>query len=188
MTTVEQDRAEARIDGLLNALRDAEADFRQSYSRVLGVVNQLDEEKAGAVAGFGTTARLLAGVLNLPKSEARTRVEHAALLTSRRSLTGELLPPSLPATAAELAAGAISPTHVRVIAAVMRRIPDGIHPETTAQAEQRPWRAPPAGSTRQRWAPSRSACWPTSTRMAPNPPRNPTRCGSCGSVPEPTGS
>ena len=37
MTTVEQDCAEARIDGLLNALRDAEAGFRQSYSRVLGV-------------------------------------------------------------------------------------------------------------------------------------------------------
>ena len=136
MTTVEQDRAEARIDGLLNALRDAEADFRQSYSRVLGVVNQLDEEKAGAVAGFGTTARLLAGVLNLSKSEARSRVEHAALLTPRRSLTGELLPPSLPATAAELTAGAISPTHVRVIAAAVRRIPDGIHPEAVAQAEQ----------------------------------------------------
>jgi hypothetical protein len=136
VTTVEQDRAEARIDGLLNALRDAEADFRQSYSRVLGVVNQLDEEKAGAVAGFGTTARLLAGVLNLSKSEARTRVEHAALLTPRRSLTGELLPPSLPATAAELTAGAISPTHVRVIAAAVRRIPDGIHPEAVAQTEQ----------------------------------------------------
>lgn len=42
----------------------------------------------------------------------------------------------MPATAAELTAGAISPTHVRVIAAAMRRIPDGIHPETTAQAEQ----------------------------------------------------
>ncbi len=36
----EQDRAQARIDGLLDALRNAEADFRQSYFRVLGVVNQ----------------------------------------------------------------------------------------------------------------------------------------------------
>jgi len=132
----EQDRAQARIDGLLDALRDAEAGFRQSYSRVLEVVHQLDDEKVGAVAGFGTTARLLAGVLNLSKGEARTRVEHAGLLTPRQSLSGELLPPSLPATAAELAAGAIGPTHLRVIAAVMGRIPDGIHPETAAQAEQ----------------------------------------------------
>ncbi len=132
----EADRAQARIDGLLDALRNAEVAFRQSYSRVLEVVNQLDEEKAGVVAGFGTTARLLAGVCNLSKGEARIRVEHAALLTPRRSLTGEVLAPSLPATAAELTAGAISPTHVRVITAAMGRIPDGIHPETVAQAEQ----------------------------------------------------
>ncbi len=136
MTTVEQDRTEARIDGLLDALRDAEAGFRRSYFRVLEVVHQLDEENAGAAAGFGTTARLLAGVLNLSQGEARTRVEQAALLTPHRSLTGEELPPSLPATAAELTAGTISPTHVRVISAAMRRIPDGVHPETAAQAEQ----------------------------------------------------
>ncbi len=136
MSMGEQDRAQARIDGLLDALRDAEADFRQSYSRMLDVVGELEVENAGAAAGFGTTARLLAGVLNLSKGEARTRVEHATLLTSRQSLTGEVLPPSLPATAAELTAGAISPTHVRIIAAAMRRIPDGIHPETAAQAEQ----------------------------------------------------
>jgi hypothetical protein len=132
----EQDHAQARIDGLLDALRDAETDFRRSYSRILEVVNLLEEEKAGAVAGFGTTTQLLAGVLNLSKGEARTRVEHAALLTPRRSLTGQMLAPSLPATAAELTAGAISPTHVRVIAAAMGRIPDGTHPETAAQAEQ----------------------------------------------------
>ncbi|MCA1673971.1 MAG: 13E12 repeat family protein, partial [Actinobacteria bacterium] len=132
----EQDSAQARIDGLLDALRDAEAELRRSYSRVLEVVSQLDEDKAGAVAGFGTTARLLAGVLNLSKGEARTRVEQAALLTPRRSLTGELLPPILPATAAELAAGAIGPTHLRVIAATMRRIPDGTHPDDATQAEQ----------------------------------------------------
>ena len=73
MSMGEQDRAQARIDGLL----DAEADFRQSYSRMLDVVGELEVENAGAAAGFGTTARLLAGVLNLSKGEARTRVEHS---------------------------------------------------------------------------------------------------------------
>ena len=57
------------------------------------------------------------------------------MLTPRRSLTGESLPPILPATATELAAGAIGPTHLRVITAIMRRIPDGTHPDTAAQAE-----------------------------------------------------
>ena len=117
-------------------LRDAEADFRRSYARVLDVVAKLDAEKAGAVAGFGTTARLLAGVLNLSKGEAKARAEQAGLLTPRQSLTGEVLPPTLPATASELAAGAIGPAHVRVITATMRGIPASTHPGTAAEAEQ----------------------------------------------------
>ncbi|MGH3838753.1 MAG: DUF222 domain-containing protein, partial [Pseudonocardiaceae bacterium] len=136
MTTVEEDRTQARVEGLLQVLRDAEADFRRSYARVLGVVAELDAERAGAVAGFGTTARLLCGVLNLSKGEGKARADQAALVTPRRSLTGQVLPPALPATAAELAAGAIGPTQLRVITATMGRIPPWAHPEVAAQAEQ----------------------------------------------------
>lgn len=57
-------------------------------------------------------------------------------MTPRRSLTGEVLPPPLPATATELAAGRLGPAHLRVITATMRRIPPSTHPETAAQAEQ----------------------------------------------------
>ena len=49
MTTVEEDRTQARIDGLLQVLRDAEADFRWSYARVLDVIAEWDAEKAGPV-------------------------------------------------------------------------------------------------------------------------------------------
>jgi hypothetical protein len=87
VTTVEEGCTQARIHGLLGVLRDAEADFRRSYARVLEVVAELDAERAGAVAGFGTTARLLAGVLNLSKSAAKARADHAGLLTSWRLLT-----------------------------------------------------------------------------------------------------
>ncbi|MGH3797584.1 MAG: DUF222 domain-containing protein, partial [Pseudonocardiaceae bacterium] len=114
MTTVEQDHQLAHAEGLLDALRAAEVEFRCSYARVLDVVAELEDEKAGAVTGFGTTARLLAGVLNLSKGEARARVEQAELLTARRSLTGGPLPPALPTTAAELAAGRIGSAQVRV--------------------------------------------------------------------------
>ena len=89
--------------GLLEGLRSAEADLRQSYARVLSVVAELDAERAGAIAGFGSTARLLSGVLKLSTGE------QAELLMPRRSLTGEELPPRLPATAAELAAGTPCP-------------------------------------------------------------------------------
>jgi Domain of unknown function (DUF222) len=75
-------------------------------------------------------------VLNLSKGEAKARAEQAELLTARRSLTGELLPAALPATAAELAAGAIGPAQVKVITATMRRLPQWVHPEVTTQAEQ----------------------------------------------------
>ena len=75
-------------------------------------------------------------MLNLSKGEAKARAEQAQLLTPRRSLTGEALPPLLPAAATELAAGAIGPTHLRVITATMRRIPPSTHPEVAAQAEQ----------------------------------------------------
>jgi Domain of unknown function (DUF222) len=136
VTTVEEDRIQALIDGLLEVLRAAEADFRRSYARVLEVVAELDAERVGAVSGFGTTTRLLAGVLNLSQGEAKARADQAVLLTPRCSLTGQVLPPALPATAAELAAGAIVPTHLKVITAIMRRIPPSAHPEVAAQAEQ----------------------------------------------------
>lgn len=127
---------QTRIDGLLESLRAAEAEYRRGYARVLELVAEVDAEKVGAAAGFGTTVRLLAGVLNLSQGEARVRVEHAEVLTARRSLIGQVLPPVLPVTAAELAAGAIGPSHLRVITAAMRRIPATIHPEEVAKAER----------------------------------------------------
>lgn len=124
------------MHGLLEGLREAEADLRRSYARVLSVVAELDAERAGAVAGFGSTARLLSGVLNLSKGEAKARVEQAEQLMPRRSLTGEELAPRLPATAAGLVAGELGPGHLRVITSMMRRIPSCTDPETVELAEQ----------------------------------------------------
>ncbi|HEY2723435.1 MAG TPA: DUF222 domain-containing protein [Pseudonocardiaceae bacterium] len=132
-----EDRAQtARIDGLLDKLRAAESEMRRSYARMIEVVAELENEKAGAVTGFGTTARLLAGVLQLSRGEARTRVEHAAHLVERRSLTGTVLPPRLPATAAALAEGAIGTAQVRIITATMARVPSATPPDDLALAEQ----------------------------------------------------
>ncbi|MGH3972605.1 MAG: DUF222 domain-containing protein [Pseudonocardiaceae bacterium] len=137
MTTVEEDRKQVRIDGLLDELRAAEADFRRSYARVLDGVAELEKERAGAVAGFGTMARLLAGVLNLSQGEGKARAEQAGLLAARRSLTGEVLPPTLPATAAELAAGTIGPAQVpdALVEAMSCLLDEG---ELPARGGQRP--------------------------------------------------
>jgi hypothetical protein len=136
VTALLADPAETRVHGLLDRLREAEADLRRSYARVLSVVAELDAENAGAVAGFGSTARLLAGVLNLSKGEAKARVEQAGLLIPRRSLTGEVLAPRLPATATELAAGAIGPGQLRVITSIMGRIPSTADPDAVELVEQ----------------------------------------------------
>jgi hypothetical protein len=60
MTALVENRAEARMHGLLTGLREAEADFRRSYAGVLSIVAEW-MRKAGAVAGFRSTARLLSG-------------------------------------------------------------------------------------------------------------------------------
>ncbi|MGH3784433.1 MAG: DUF222 domain-containing protein [Pseudonocardiaceae bacterium] len=58
MTTVEEDRTQARIHGLLATLRDAETDFRRSYARVLDVVAELEQEKAGPRVITATIRRI----------------------------------------------------------------------------------------------------------------------------------
>jgi hypothetical protein len=54
-------------------------------------------------------------MLNLSPAEAGPRVTYATQLAPRRALTGEILAPVLPNTAAALAAGEIGPAQVRVI-------------------------------------------------------------------------
>lgn len=57
MSTAAPDCEQTRIEGLLDSLRAAEAEYRRCYGRMLDVVAELETERAGAVAGFGTTAR-----------------------------------------------------------------------------------------------------------------------------------
>ncbi|MGH3781805.1 MAG: hypothetical protein ACRDRO_14585 [Pseudonocardiaceae bacterium] len=87
MTTVEEDRTQAHIHGPLAMLRDAETDFRRSYARVLNVVTELEQERTAAVAGFGTTTGLLAGVSTCPKRRQGLgragRVAHTPPITDR---------------------------------------------------------------------------------------------------------
>ena len=83
----------------------------------------------------GSTKRLLAGMLRLSATEAGMRVAHAAQLTARRTVSGEVLPPVLPNTAAALAAGEIGPAQVRVIVETMSAIPASVSVEQREAAE-----------------------------------------------------
>jgi hypothetical protein len=105
---------------LLPALRELEVLSR----KVLAAQVELDAAVADAGLrgehGYATTRTMLADVHRLAPREKMARQDRQEQIATRRSLTGEVLPPRLPATAAALAEGAISAGHVEVIAQVMR--------------------------------------------------------------------
>jgi Domain of unknown function (DUF222) len=74
-------------------------------------------------------------MFQLSAGEARTRVEHAALVGARRTITGETLPPRLPATAAALAAGEIGTGQLRVITETITALPASVPDAARERAE-----------------------------------------------------
>ncbi|HET9253638.1 MAG TPA: DUF222 domain-containing protein [Pseudonocardiaceae bacterium] len=111
---------------LVQVLREVEALSRRTQSVMLDVVAEIDSRGVAGREGFGTTQRLLGGVLHLSMAEARMRLEHAALVGTRHTITGETLPPRLPATAAALAAGEIGSGQLRVITETMVLMPASV--------------------------------------------------------------
>lgn len=107
-------------------VRTVEALSRMTHALGLELVAELQSRNLAAAAGFGSTKRMLAGMLSLSQAEARTRVAHAEQLACRRGLTGEQLPPQCAATSAGLAAGEIGIGQLRVIAATMAALPDSM--------------------------------------------------------------
>jgi len=122
-------------EGIVQALREIEELSRRTQSVMLDLVAEADARGIAARDGFGSTARLLAGVLRLSAAEARTRCEHAAMVGIRRTLTGEALPPRLPETAAALAAGEIGAGQLRVITETMAGLPASVPEPVRERAE-----------------------------------------------------
>ncbi|PZS35915.1 MAG: HNH endonuclease [Pseudonocardiales bacterium] len=121
--------------GLPGQVRDIESVSRMVYSVMLDAVAELESRTIATAAGFRNTKQLLAGMLNLSPAEAGTRVAHAVQLAARRTLTGEVLAPLLPNTAAALAVGEIGPAQVRVITETMNAIPACVSAEDRDVAE-----------------------------------------------------
>lgn len=122
-------------EGVTQALREIEALSRKTQSVMLDLVAEADLRRIAVHGGFGTTARLLVGMLNLSAGEARTRVEHAAMVGVRRGLTGQRLAPVLPATAAALADGEIGTGQLRVITEAMTMLPGSVPEVVRERAE-----------------------------------------------------
>ena len=90
-----------------------------------------DEDK---VLG-GVAHKVIADVLRTTVSEARRRTRDATQLAPRTSLTGQELPPLLPATAKAWHGGLLDPEHLRIIQRFVRDLPGDVHPDRVAKAE-----------------------------------------------------
>ena len=88
----------------------------------------------GKVLG-GVAHKVIADVLRTTVGEARRRTRDAAQLSPRTTLTGQQLPPLLPATAKAWHAGLLDPEHLRTIQKFLRELPEDVHPDRVAKAE-----------------------------------------------------
>ncbi|MGH3970239.1 MAG: HNH endonuclease signature motif containing protein, partial [Mycobacterium sp.] len=98
------------------------------------LINQLRAQATTADLG-GTLRCALADRLHITKAEAGRRVDEAADLGERRALSGELLAPTLSATATARRQGLIGDAHVRVIRSFFAHLPFEVDPGTRADAE-----------------------------------------------------
>jgi hypothetical protein len=83
----------------------------------------------------GPVHKVVADWLRISCAEARRRLRDAQQLAPRVSLTGQPLPPQLPATTAAWRAGVLDEQHLRVIQTFMRDLPEAIAPDTVERAE-----------------------------------------------------
>ncbi|OBJ84842.1 HNH endonuclease signature motif containing protein [Mycobacterium asiaticum] len=99
------------------------------------LINQLGAQACPEELG-GPLGKALADLLHVTPNEASRRIAEAQDLGERRALTGEPLPPLLPATAAAQREGKIGEGHVRVIRDFFRDLPASVHVWTREEAER----------------------------------------------------
>ena len=126
-------------DALTTAEQLALAAQWETVTRSQAVIgHRLVAELATApVAELGETnaATALATLLRISKSEAGRRIHEARDLAPRQALTGEVLEPMLPCTAAAQERGQIGGEHVTIIRGFFKRLPSFVDPETRVLAE-----------------------------------------------------
>jgi len=109
-------------DDLLDVLRLAERARRQLEALDSTLIAELEARNLAGRYVLRGTRQLLSGLLNLSPAESSTRVRQARELGPRTGLTGEQLPPLLPAAAAARADGILTGRHVEVILSAMARL------------------------------------------------------------------
>ena len=124
-------------DNLLSLLRGLETQRRRLPVVDHALVAELDQRGVAGELAARDTKTLLRDVLRLTPHQAAARYDAAVDLGPRRGLTGEVLPPLLPAVAAAQADGVLSPEHAKVITTVVEELPPVMEPEQVSAVKQR---------------------------------------------------
>ncbi|MCV7215170.1 HNH endonuclease [Mycobacterium crocinum] len=99
------------------------------------VLTQLQSQTTSVAVGAKSWRAVLTHRLGISSADATRRLSDAAELGPRQSLTGEALPPALPATAAAQGRGEIGSDHVSVIRSFMDHLPAAVDGATREHAE-----------------------------------------------------
>ncbi len=120
---------------LVALLDRRERGYRRQRSVDHVMIARLAAEASPVALGATSLAEVLGRRLRISRAEARRRIAEAADLGPRRAMTGEVLAPVLPVTAAGQARGEIGREQVGIIQRFFERLPGWVDPPTREQAE-----------------------------------------------------
>ena len=134
-TLVEQ-FGNADIEGLdpgerYTVLERLETSRRRQFAVASDITHRLEQ-----VEGWPAPHIVLADVLRITRSEARRRINDAAQLAPRTTLTGDPVTPVLPATSKAWHDGALDPEHLRTIQRFHRELPFDVDIADRERAER----------------------------------------------------
>jgi hypothetical protein len=118
----------------LRALERLETARRQQAVVSHAIIEGLAKEDPADVGG--PVHKVVADWLRISCAEAGRRLRNAQQLAPRVTMTGESLPPELPATAQAWRAGLLDEQHLRVIQTFVRDLPEAIPVDTVDRAER----------------------------------------------------
>jgi hypothetical protein len=117
----------------LRALQRLETAHRLQMVASHDIVATLATEERAEIGG--PVHKAVADWLRISPADARHRLRDAEQLAARTTLTGQPLPPQLPATAHAWREGQLDTEHLRVIQTFLRELPDATPAEVADRAE-----------------------------------------------------
>jgi hypothetical protein len=117
----------------LEALDRLETIRRRTAAASLDLVGSVERSREPALGG--AAAKVIADVIRITPTESRRRIRDAGQLHPRITLSGQTLPPALPATAKAWDAGLLDIDHLRTIQRFLRDLPEDVSLDAVEKAE-----------------------------------------------------